>query len=26
LRGHMPTNHSGPFKRFQTAPLSGSAP
>jgi GTP-binding protein HflX len=24
LRGHMPTNHSDPFKRFQVAPLRGS--
>jgi GTP-binding protein HflX len=24
LRGHMPTNHSGPFKRFQVAPLRGA--
>jgi GTPase len=24
LRGHMPTNHSGPFKRFQVAPLRGT--
>jgi GTPase len=24
LRGHMPTNHSGPFKNFQIVPLRGA--